>query len=230
MKSVLIDLTGKRFNRLLVLHQSDRLRPKVPRWTCLCDCGNTIATDGKALRHGLSQSCGCLKNEQIKQRSTTHGMTNSSEYKTWCGMKRRCYNKNEKSYPRYGGRGIAMSEEWKSSFEAFLKDIGPKPSPQHSIERIDPNGNYEPSNCKWLPLSEQNYNRRDTIRLTSNGVTKTLVEWTKETGLPYSTIQARLIKGWSEHDAVTKTLQVEKRNKLTKKMPSAAPSDVHSST
>ena len=222
MKSILIDLTGKRFNRLLVLNQGDRLRPKVPRWVCLCDCGKTIVTDGKSLRHGLSRSCGCLKNEKIKQRSTTHGMTNSSEYKTWCGIKKRCYNKNEMCYPSYGGRGITMSEEWKHSFDAFLRDVGPKPSANHSIERIDPNGNYQADNCKWIPLHEQARNKRNTILLTASKVTKTMVDWSKETGIPYATIQARILKGWTEHDAVTKPLMIEKRNKLSKKVPSTS--------
>ena len=212
MKSILIDLSGRRFGRLNVLRQGPRTRPKVPKWFCLCDCGNITNVDGKSLRFGLSTSCGCKKKELAQLINKTHGLTDSPEYKTWCGIKRRCLNKNDKAYPRYGGRGIRICEQWKDSFETFYADIGPRPSDAHSIERLNPNGDYEPGNCIWLLLAEQNFNRRDTIYLVVDGVRTSLTELSKESDVPYPTIQARIARGWDHKRAVTEPVKTKYRH------------------
>jgi hypothetical protein len=131
----------------------------------------------------------------------------SPEYSVWCGILRRCTNVNDKSYPRYGGAGIEVCQEWKDSFAAFLVHVGPRPSLQHSIDRYpNPSGNYEPGNVRWASLSEQrrNHKKPDLHLLTVNGVTKCIADWAKESGLSAFTISTRILQlGWSHEDAVS---------------------------
>lgn len=201
-----------RFGRLTVLSQATRINKKVPRWHCMCSCGKSTVVEGKNLRGELISSCGCLSSEKKSQRSRTHGKTNTAEYKTWCGIKRRCYNPNDSHYHLYGGRGIAMSEEWRLSFAAFLRDMGARPSADYSIERIDPDGIYSADNCKWLLNSQQANNKRNSIRLTLNGQTQTLADWSRSTGIPYRSLQARLKNGWTVERALLTPLDESRRN------------------
>jgi hypothetical protein len=146
----LIDLAGKRFGRLLVrAYAGDR------KWSCVCDCGARGVVKGQSLRTGHTKSCGCLR----KARSTKHGMYGCREYRAWCGMKQRCGNPNDGSFEYYGARKISVCADWCSSFEAFFADMGTCP-PGLSLDRIDVDGNYEPSNCRWTDASTQNRNRR----------------------------------------------------------------------
>ena len=207
-----IDLTGLQFGRLTALSQAPRLRRKVPRWNCLCSCGKSTVVEGKNLRGGLTSSCGCLASEVLSHRSRTHGRTNTVEYKTWCGIKRRCYNPNDSHYLHYGGRGIAMSDEWRSSFSAFLRDMGPRPSGDYSIERIDTDGVYSAMNCKWLPIPQQANNKRTSVWLTLNGQSKTLADWSRLTGIPYCSLQARLKRGWTVEKTLQTPLDESRRN------------------
>lgn len=125
----------------------------------------------------------------------SHNLTESREYKTWTDMKTRCSNKNHPSYLRYGGRGISVCKEWQDSFIAFYKCMGKKPSAGHSIERIDTNGNYEPLNCKWANIKEQARNKRNNAYAEINGENKLLLDWADISGLPLSTIRARVYRG-----------------------------------
>ena len=158
-----IDLTDKRFCRLIVVEKTDRRSGSNGSivWKCKCDCGKETFVSSDNLRSGNTTSCGCLQKERASETKTIHRQSYSSEYRAWQNMKARCYNPNNKYYKNYGERGIEVCDRWKDSFENFFEDMGPKPSSKHSIDRIDVNGNYEPENCKWSTDQEQARNKRN---------------------------------------------------------------------
>lgn len=121
-----------------------------------------------------------------------HRKTGTPEHLAWINIKRRCYNQKNASYPAYGGRGIVMCDRWKNDFLAFLDDMGSRPSDQHSIDRIDVNGNYEPGNCRWAVNSTQCNNKRNNVMLTHEGKTQTLSQWAKELGINVDTLWRRI--------------------------------------
>jgi hypothetical protein len=154
-----IDMTGKKCGRLTVIEGAGSKRGQL-RWRCKCDCGNETVAFGYDLRTGHKASCGCLYAERKPR--LTHGMTGKPTYNSWCSMRARCNNPRNQDYAGYGGRGITVCDRW-NDFEAFLADMGEMPE-GYSIERKDVNGNYEPSNCKWIPMAEQALNRRPRRR------------------------------------------------------------------
>jgi hypothetical protein len=166
---------------------------------CLCDCGQVVRVERALLTGGESRSCGCLRREV----STTHGKTRTPQYRAWHSMKSRCTSKTSPAYPDYGGRGITVCATWPASFEAFLADVGPRPGPGYSLDRIDPNGPYEPANVRWAPLRTQANNKRNTRRITALGSTLPLAQWSRATGLASQVIWSRLLAGWSPDDAVS---------------------------
>lgn len=161
-----VDLTGRRFGRLVALDSTSVQKTNRRRvfWRCKCDCDNFVTTSAVALTTGETKSCGCLKAEGPRPK---HGAALKSgktpEYRVWMSMKKRCLNENDKTFPLYGGRGITVCAQWMHSFEQFLTDMGPRPSLGHSIDRIDNAGNYEPNNCRWGTHHQQAQNRKSTI-------------------------------------------------------------------
>jgi hypothetical protein len=153
------DLVGQRFGRLVVVALADPSAAGQVRWHCKCDCGATTAVQTSNLRSGHVRSCGCLGAEAKKYIAKTHGMTETRTWRSWVAMRRRCRDKSYHQYHLYGGRGISVCERWVDSFEAFLADMGERPAGR-SLDRIDVNGNYEPSNCRWATAQEQTRNRR----------------------------------------------------------------------
>jgi len=188
------NLVGFKFNRLTVIKDSLKRSLSVAvLWECLCDCGNVCKVSGYNLKSGCVKSCGCIKKGK-KPREIIKD--NLSEYDAYNHIKQRCYNQNDKEYKNYGGRGIKMCNRWLESFENFFSDMGKKPSSKHSIDRFPNNdGDYELSNCRWATKIEQTLNRRCTVLVTHNGVTKNLYEWAKITGIKPNTLYFRIYRG-----------------------------------
>lgn len=191
-----IDLTGKRFGKRIVVRRVADAIKWHPTWLCRCDCGSEDLVLGQCLLKGASSCCFKCRKAKIK-----HGCgrrkAKTVEYNTWTGMKSRCTDKSSTSYANYGGRGIVVCERWENSFENFLADMGPRPSASHSIERIDNDGNYEPSNCRWATILEQNANTRHCKNVTFIGETHNLAEWARRFGFNQQTLQQRFSKGWT---------------------------------
>lgn len=213
------DLTGQRFGRLVVEKLDYKDRFGSVYWHCKCDCGNYTSVTTAGLKSGKNQSCGCISRERIialsKARST-HGKTETRIYHIWQMMKQRCYNENKDNYEDYGGRGITVCEEWKNDFEAFYKwSMANGYTDKKTIDRIDVNGNYEPSNCRWATPKEQGNNRRSNRIIEYKGERKTMRQWADEKGISYNALCIRMKKGWS----IEKALETPVRKKSQKKKP-----------
>lgn len=209
---------GNKYNRLTVIGEVEKQSRK--RYLkCVCDCGQQTVVRSDKLKSGHTKSCGCLQRERVRDalsKTKTHGMTNSSEYYIWCGMKSRCFNENNKRYKNYGGRGITVCDRWRDSFENFYEDMGPRPSSIHQIDRINNDGNYEPGNCKWRTPSENCLNRR--CKLGKTGIKNI----TKD-GISYVTVVTR--RGYTRrsfyrslnHAKKMKKIYIEEYNKNPQK-------------
>lgn len=194
-KGVPLQLDGRRFGRLVVIGKAaPYLRPNgvrgPSRWLCKCDCGAETTVVGNSLVGGDTRSCGCRATDQLAQRSTTHGhcrnRSRSAEYRSWLSMLNRCRNRNLDCYPDYGGRGITVCERWASSFESFLADMGPRPSAEYSLDRINNDKGYEPSNCRWATRREQGCNKRNNHVVEYGDQMVALSEYCRRTGAPYA--------------------------------------------
>lgn len=166
----IIDMQGMKIGRWSVIQPVEK-RNNRAFWKCECDCGTVRDVVGKDLRNGKSTSCGCISAEKKAIANYIHGYTTgkiSITYKTWASMKERCTNPNNRVYSYYGGRGISVCERWFNSFTNFVEDMGDRPSAEYSLDRIDVNGNYEPSNCRWATVSEQRINTRQ--RKSKSGI------------------------------------------------------------
>ncbi len=162
--------------------------------TCTCDCGTVRNVSRFDLLSGKSKSCGCLS------RNKKHGYSETKIYDVWSKMRSRCLNKNDKRFSDYGGRGIKICKRW-DRFENFLKDMGDRPEGRQ-IDRIDNDGNYEPSNCRWATRKENSSNKRNSVILKCGGIKKTMSEWSRILGIKHSTLQWR-VKTWGIKKALT---------------------------
>lgn len=175
-------------------------------WRCVCRCGKRVDVRGTLLTGPKQQSCGCLSREMLITRNRTHGLGSTREAAIWRAMIARCHNTNCRAYRWYGARGIMVCDRWRESFEAFLADVGAKPE-GCGLDRIDNDGPYSPENCRWATVKENQRNRRGNVRITFNGETKTIAEWSELTSIPYSTLWKRLRLGWSPERMLTQPVR-----------------------
>lgn len=205
-----IDLKGKKFGRLTIIDFAE-IRYRRAFWLCECVCGNVKIVDGIRLRSGKTRSCGCLRREMSAERgrrlNTIHGGSYTSEYRIWISMRSRCLDETHTSYHNYGGRGIKVCDRWRESFVSFLEDMGPRPSLQHSIDRIDNDGDYTPKNCRWATMKEQRRNSRQNRFIIAFGERRTLIEWSECYGIGPRTISRRLEFGWPTEDAIARPVR-----------------------
>lgn len=198
------DLTGQKFGRLTIIETTGKNKAGQYRWRASCVCGKDIIALGSNIIRGDTQSCGCLQKERAAQAHFKHGGSSckghTKEYATWSRIKNRCCNPKSLDYLDYGGRGIKICDRWldpEHGFENFLADMGPCPSPKHSIERKDNDGDYCPENCVWATQKEQQNNRRNNHKIEFRGETKTLMQWSEEKGINRGTLRTRIEDlGW----------------------------------
>jgi hypothetical protein len=184
------DLTGQKFGKWTVVRW-DSKKYAQQFWLCVCDCGTEKVVVGDSLKKGLSKSCGCAGKDWCR----THGMEGTPTYTVWAGMIQRCHNPNARSYKHYGNRGIKVCDAWRNSFTEFFNDMGAKPDGL-SLDRINNDGDYEPSNCRWATGSQQKRNRRTTTFLTYQGKTQSVSDWAESIGLPRKILERRVRDKW----------------------------------
>lgn len=202
--------TGARFSSWTVLSFAGFVANYRPMYLCRCNCGTEREVFSRSLRQGRSKSCGCAARqvwaEITRKAKLRHGNTvdrgATPEYTAWLAIKARCYNENEKCYTRYGGRGIRVCDRWLGSFENFLADMGPRPTPDHSIDRKDVNGNYDPDNCQWETQTRQQRNRRNSMVITAFGLNLQINDFCEAVDGDRQLIRNRIIRGWPQEDAI----------------------------
>lgn len=198
------DLHGKRFGRLVAVrfigHHEGR---RENYWECACDCGKTHIASGATLRKGATKSCGCIRVEA----TTIHGKSTRPEFSVWKGMLSRCGNPSTNNYANYGGRGISVCDRWRESFAHFLADMGPRPSTNHSIDRINNDGNYEPGNVRWATRIEQSHNSRQIRSITAFGKVWHLRQLAAHYGINETTLASRLRTGMTPEAACIKAVR-----------------------
>ncbi len=203
MSPYLKNITGQRFGRLIVLSLSGMSKHSKALWLCECECGNKKVLVAGDLQSGRSKSCGCLRSQMMREKERSRLTSyNKREYKAWQHMISRCTDPKDPGFKNYGGRGIMVCERWLKSFQAFLDDMGKCP-PGLMLDRVNNDGNYEPSNCRWTTRKVQNNNKRNTAFVTLNGVTKPITEWSESVGIPAQTIWWRTTAGWTPEAALS---------------------------
>lgn len=194
------DLTGRRFGRRVVLGRHPG-PPGRARWVVRCDCGVVNVAAGTILRCGRGRSCGCAVFEP-----RVHGLQHRSGHdprlQIWASMVRRCTDPKNKAFDRYGGRGIRVCDRWRNSLAAFAEDMGPRPSPKHSLDRIDNDGHYEPSNCRWADSFEQGANKRNNVVIEYGGESHHVAEWGRRLGIGIATLSWRARQGWDAKEVL----------------------------
>lgn len=212
------DLTGQIFGWVTAISIVGRDTQRGATWLCRCKCGKQIIRARRQLLSGKTVSCGCFF---ARKRG---GKRDSPCYQTWRSMLQRCRDKNSRSWPHYGGRGIKVCDAWKD-FRVFERDMGPRP-PGMSIDRIDNDGNYEPGNCRWATISEQTRNYRRNVQLTCHGRTQCVTDWAEELGIDAHLIYGRLEDGWPAEAALRLPKQrIHKRTRGARSFFSQQPAD-----
>ena len=182
---------------MVAIRPSGASRSGDKKWLFQCDCGVEFECNGYYARIGKVTSCPQCSRVRVSKASIKHGMSGTPEFSVWTDIQTRCSNANRPEYPGYGGRGIRVCDRWLQSFDNFYADMGPRPSNEHSIDRIDVNGNYEPGNCRWATREQQARNKRSNHYITIDGVTKTMQEWANQAGISASAILLRERSGIS---------------------------------
>lgn len=215
------DITGQVFGRLTAVSFCE-IRNRKAYWNCVCRCGSKCVVIGKNLRNGATQSCGCLHRDLLRSQKTTHGWTSRAEFRVWLGMIERCTNSECASWEGYGGRGVVVCDRWRNSMEHFVSDVGQRPSPKHSIDRINNNGNYScghceqclangwPMNCRWATAKQQSRNMRTNHLVTIESETHCIAEWCDIKGISAGTVYSRVKYGWSIEKAIATPVRAHK--------------------
>lgn len=209
------DLTGRTFGRLTVSSEHRSVKRRT-FWTCQCDCGNLTEVTATNLKVGNTKSCGCFRRDFTTAKNISNGRgvrtVPPPEYGVWGLMRGRCQNQNNVSWPDYGGRGITVCDRWQS-FDNFYADMGPRPTADHQIDRVDNDGPYSPENCQWSTRVENCSNRRDTVNVEWRGETATVPNWSRRIGIPSAALWARLNRlGWDVERAMTTPVRQSRRN------------------
>ena len=192
--------------RVLTLLQNGGRNDKTysyPKWKILCRCGKVFEKESRRLSYSPPKSCGCEIGIRGAKTRTTNGSHRNPEYSCWLSLRARCNRKTDPNYSKYGGRGITVCSRWNDSFTDFLKDIGPRPSKQHTIDRIDNNKGYSPDNCRWATKKEQSRNMRNNVRLLFDGDKLTIREWSEKLGISSQTLWSRYRAGKSILEILT---------------------------
>ena len=199
-----LDLTGQKFGRLEVISQEPSKNGRA-MWLCKCDCGSVAVVMGKLLRNGGTKSCGCFREENRSNLNKKHAQYKTRLYHIWQHMKARCNNEHNRKFPAYGGRGIRVCEEWSEFLPFYEWAIANGYSDNLTIDRIDNNGNYEPSNCRWATNKEQQNNTRKNRLVSHNGEVFTVAQLAEKYGIKKATLWARAIRGVTGNELVKKT-------------------------
>ena len=198
-----LDLTGQRFGRLVAIKENGRSKSRQVLWLCQCDCGNTHIVPSSQLKNASIRSCGCLRSEMVAAKNYKHGLMDSRLYHVWTSIKDRCYREKNHHYKYYGKRGIRLCDEWQSfeNFYTWAINNGYDPDAPRgecTIDRINPDGDYEPNNCRWVSNTVQQRNKRNNHYLTYKGETHPVTEWAEILGMGKGTLETRINKyGWS---------------------------------
>lgn len=183
-------MDGNKFGMVTVLWKTEKYSGTHRLWHCQCECGGTVLATLSDLRSGRRRSCGCLKKTARVTNGANRGGKRIPEYGVWASMKERCSNPKQKQFDRYGGRGIRVCDDWQN-FDGFISDMGHRPTPEHTIDRIDNDGNYEPGNCRWALMSDQANNKSTNIFVAIDGVKLSLTQWSRKAGIHHMTVRYR---------------------------------------
>lgn len=207
-----IEMSGKKFNSLTVLSRHGVQGKGQVTWLCRCECGKETIVRGDSIRNGHTISCGCQHPVAASKANKTHGKSRTRVHAIWLHMRNRCCNSRNAAFAYYGGRGIKVCERW-DCFDNFLADMGVPPTDQHSIDRMNVNGDYCPENCRWATDAEQGWNKRSTRFVDIGGIVRPIAVWVREYGIGHGTVYKRMAKGMTPEEAITTPVDIRFRAK-----------------